>query len=106
MDFYYYNKSNKRRVWNIISSWPCKKNIKKDRLFCSKAYAKTNKRGFCKKEPLDPLYLSKSKKKAKTEKGIIVYIDEVSFRQTHPLYQTWVLRNSQPKIPTKGVRNT
>ena len=55
---------------------------------------------------MDTLSLSESKKKAKAEEGIIVYIDEASFRQTPTLYRTWSLKNSQPKIPTKGLRNT
>jgi len=33
-------------------------------------------------------------------------VDEASFRQSPTLHQTWAPRNSQPKIPTRGERNT
>lgn len=55
---------------------------------------------------MDPIYLSESKKNAQAEGAIIVYQDEASFRQTPTLHQTWARINSQPKIPTKGTRNT
>ena len=55
---------------------------------------------------MDPVYLSESKKNAQSEGAIIVYQDEASFRQTPTLYQTWARINSQPKISTKGTRNT
>jgi transposase len=35
-----------------------------------------------------------------------VYEDEASFRQTPTLHQTWAPLNSQPRIPTRGERNT
>src|SRR3989339_2108746 len=55
---------------------------------------------------MDTVYLSKLKKKARKEGAIIVYIDEAHFRQTPTLYRTWAPLHTQPKIPTKGVRNT
>ena len=55
---------------------------------------------------MDPIYLPPSKKNARTEGAIIVYQDEASFRQTPTLHQTWARKNSQPKIPSKGARNT
>lgn len=55
---------------------------------------------------MDSLYLSESKKNSKIENAKIVFIDEASFRQTPTLHQTWSLVNSQPKIPSKGQRNT
>jgi transposase len=55
---------------------------------------------------VDPLYLSQPKKKAQEEGAVVVYADEASFRQTPTLYRTWARLNSQPKIPTRGQRNT
>ena len=55
---------------------------------------------------MDSVYEPESKKNAKEEGAVIVYEDEASFRQTPTLHQTWARRNSQPKIPTKGQRNT
>lgn len=55
---------------------------------------------------MDSLYLPQSKKNANAEKAIIVHEDEASFRQTTTLHQTWAPINDQPKIATKGVRNT
>lgn len=55
---------------------------------------------------MDPLYLSQSKKKARAENAIIVYVDEASFRQSPTLHQTWAPCNSRPEIPTRGERNT
>lgn len=52
------------------------------------------------------LFLPKSKKKAREEAAVIVFEDEASFRQSPTLYRTWARVNSQPKIPTKGQRNT
>lgn len=45
-------------------------------------------------------------KKAQAEKAVIVHEDEATFRQTPTLHATWALRNSQPRIPTKGQRNS
>ena len=36
----------------------------------------------------------------------MVHQDKASFRQTPTLHQTWARINSQPKIPSKGARNT
>lgn len=55
---------------------------------------------------MDQVYLSRFKKNAKKENAKIVFEDEASFRQTPTLHQTWALVNSQPKIPSKGERNT
>lgn len=55
---------------------------------------------------MDTLYLSASKKNAAQEDAVIVYGDEASFRQSPTLYQTWAPKNTQPKIPTTGQRNT
>jgi transposase len=55
---------------------------------------------------MDSLYLSQPKKKAQAEGALIVYVDEASFRQSPTLHQTWAPRNSQPRIPTRGERNT
>ena len=35
-----------------------------------------------------------------------MFEDEASFRQSPTLHQTWAPLNSQPKIPTRGQRNT
>lgn len=37
---------------------------------------------------------------------MIIFSDEVSFRQDPTLYQTWSRRGYQPEIPTTGQRNT
>lgn len=37
---------------------------------------------------------------------MIVFEDEASFRQSPTLHQTWAPLNSQPKIPTRGERNS
>ena len=37
---------------------------------------------------------------------MIVFEDEASFRQTPALHATWARRGSQPRIPTRGERNT
>lgn len=37
---------------------------------------------------------------------MIVFEDEASFRQTPTLHATWARRGSQPKVPTRGERNT
>jgi transposase len=55
---------------------------------------------------MDALHRAQSKKNAEAEKAIIVHEDEATFRQTPTLHQTWALRNSQPRIPTKGQRNS
>jgi transposase len=55
---------------------------------------------------MDPLHLSQPKKKARAEGAVIIYEDEASFRQTPTLHQTWAPLNSQPRIPTRGERNT
>ena len=55
---------------------------------------------------MDPVHLPESKKNAQIEGAIIVQQDEASFRQTPTLHQTWARKNSQPKIPFKGARNT
>lgn len=55
---------------------------------------------------MDALHLSQPKKKARAEKGIIVHEDEASFRQSPTLHQTWAVCNSQPKISTRGQRNS
>jgi transposase len=55
---------------------------------------------------VDSVYLPPSKKNAQIEGAIVVHQDEASFRQTPTLYQTWARKNSQPKVSTKGARNT
>jgi transposase len=55
---------------------------------------------------MDSPYLSEFKKKAQKENAVIVYEDEASFRQSPTLHQTWAPKNSQPKIPTRGERNS
>lgn len=55
---------------------------------------------------MDSLYLSQSKKNAKKENATIVFEDEASFRQAPSLHQTWAVVNTQPKIPSKGERNS
>ena len=55
---------------------------------------------------MDALYLSESKKKARSEGAVIVFEDEASFRQTPTLHATWAKRGSQPQIPTRGERHT
>lgn len=52
------------------------------------------------------VYVSESKKNAKAEKAIVVFEDEASFSQSTTLHQTWSPVNAQPKISTKGQRNT
>jgi transposase len=37
---------------------------------------------------------------------LIVFEDEAFFRQSPTLHRTWAPRNSQPKIPTRGERNS
>ena len=54
---------------------------------------------------MDALYLSESKKKARSE-GAVIVEDEASFRQTPTLHATWAKRGSQPQIPTRGERHT
>lgn len=55
---------------------------------------------------MDKVHVPKSKKKAREEGAIIVYGDEASFRQSPTLHQTWAPVNSQPKILSKGQRNS
>ncbi len=55
---------------------------------------------------MDALYRAQSKKKALAEHALIVHEDEATFRQTPTLHQTWAVRNSQPRVPTKGQRNS
>jgi len=55
---------------------------------------------------VDSLHLSQSKKNAKAEGAVIVYVDEASFRQSPTLHQTWAPLNCRPEIPTRGERNT
>ena len=52
------------------------------------------------------IHVSQSKKKAQSEGGVIVYEDEASFRQSPTLHQTWAPLHAQPRIPTRGQRNT
>ena len=42
----------------------------------------------------------------RAERATIVHVDEASFRQSPTLHQTWAARNSQPRIPARGERNT
>lgn len=55
---------------------------------------------------MDTLHLSQSKKNAREEGAIIVYVDEASFRQSPTLHQTWAPVNAQPEILSKGQRNS
>lgn len=55
---------------------------------------------------MDPVYRAQSKKNACAEKAVIVHEDEATFRQTPTLHQTWAPLHSQPRIPTKGQRNS
>jgi transposase len=48
---------------------------------------------------------AKPKKKALKATGIIVYVDEATFRQTPTVVRTWAPISSQPQIPTEGQRN-
>ena len=52
------------------------------------------------------LHVSHAKKNAKREGAVIVFTDEASFRQTPTLHATWARVGSQPRIPTRGERNT
>ncbi len=52
------------------------------------------------------LHLSGSKKKAHAEKATIVFEDEASFRQSPTLHCTWAVRNHQPHVSTRGLRNS
>ena len=52
------------------------------------------------------LHLPQPKKKAQAEGAVILHEDEASFRQSPTLHQTWAPRHSQPRIPTRGQRNT
>ena len=52
------------------------------------------------------LHQSESKKNAREEGALIVHEDEASFRQDPTLHQTCSARGCQPKIPSKGLRNT
>lgn len=52
------------------------------------------------------LHLSESKKNAKKEGAVIIFTDEATFRQTPTLHATWAPRGCQPKIPTRGERNS
>ena len=54
---------------------------------------------------MDALYVPEPKK-ARAEHAIVVHEDEATFRQTPTLHQTWAVCNSQPRIPTKGQRNS
>jgi len=55
---------------------------------------------------MDTVHLSEFKKNAEEEGAIIVYGDEASFRQSPTLHQTWSPVNVQPRIPSKGQRNS
>jgi transposase len=55
---------------------------------------------------MGPLHLPESKKNAKIEGAVIVFEDEASFRQTPTLHATWSRLGHQPRIPTRGERNT
>jgi len=55
---------------------------------------------------MDTLHVPEFKKIAKAEGAIIVYGDEASFRQSPTLHQTWAPVNAQPKILSKGQRNS
>jgi transposase len=55
---------------------------------------------------MDTLHIPEFKKNAKAEGAMIVYGDEASFRQSPTLHQTWSPVNEQPRIPSKGQRNT
>jgi len=55
---------------------------------------------------MDTLHVPEFKKNAEAEGAIIVYGEEASFRQSPTLHQTWSLVNAQPKIPSKGQRNS
>ena len=52
------------------------------------------------------LHVSQAKKNAQNEGAIIVFADEASFRQTPTLHATWARIGQQPKIATRGERNT
>lgn len=55
---------------------------------------------------MGPLHLPESKKNAKIEGAVIVFEDEASFRQTPTLHATWSRLGRQPRIDTRGERNT
>lgn len=52
------------------------------------------------------LHVSPAKKNAQNEGAVIVFTDEASFRQTPTLHATWARVGRQPKIATRGERNT
>jgi hypothetical protein len=52
------------------------------------------------------LHVSQAKKNAQNEGAVIVFTDEASFRQTPTLHATWARIGHQPKIATRGERNT
>jgi hypothetical protein len=52
------------------------------------------------------LHVSESKKNAQNEGAVIVFTDEASFRQTPTLHATWARVGCQPRIATRGERNT
>lgn len=55
---------------------------------------------------MDSLHKPQFKKNAQAEGAVIVHEDEASFRQEPTLHQTWAVKGCQPKVPTKGQRNT
>lgn len=55
---------------------------------------------------METLYISESQKKTSRENALIIFSDEVFFRQDTTLHQTWARRGEQPQIPTTGQRNT
>jgi len=90
-----------------IPSRPCAKTLKGDRFFCTKADIQSS--SMLKKRRRTNGYATRypNLKKTPKQKGaIIVYGDEASFRQSPTLHQTWAPVNAQPKILSKGQRNS
>jgi transposase len=45
-------------------------------------------------------------KKARHEKGLVLFEDEASFQLDPTLHRTWARRGVQPRVPTRGERKT
>ena len=55
---------------------------------------------------MEAIHISKSKKKAKEEGGIVVFEDEASFRQDSTLHRTWSRIGDQPLVNVTGARRS
>lgn len=52
------------------------------------------------------IYVSKAKKKAQKDNGVILFEDEVSFRQDSTLHRTWSRIGEQPLVSVTGARKS